>query len=422
MGLPQVSSGQISEEVSTPVSTIMQISSQFGGAGVSGRHVRHLRSRTSGDFPFTSSMEHEKESDFISLQTDGMANMHKLRIDSVDKNRFLSHHGGKTILTPASRIVGFAPNALINGDNESEDKKSDTVRSSPGNGVTCNSNENSSSLVRKRLLSPLNGMILPDEFRGENLEIGNTFNQSNFHLRGGSYSITLKESKKAHISNVEYCGPPSWSAPNFSRSNSLHEEDCETNSSIFTDGPLLENHELRSQNHLSLEHGVTFCSGTIESPLDHGPRTIFRDTVISPPLSLSPLGPRFCARRRNSRGYGDSKRESEESYITFKDVEQSLEGTFSKFLSCQKDENVIMARKGHEDDENFTVKFEQLTPESLISIQAHNPTLTAQNVKLGKSLCGLSVRRSLVGSFEESLLSGRLASGIVSQVCFLSLS
>ncbi|EYU43017.1 hypothetical protein ABFS82_04G121000 [Erythranthe guttata] len=324
MGLPQIASGKISEEVSTSVSTIIQF-------GVNGRQF--------GDFLPTSSREHDKESDFISLHTDSMAHMRKLRIDSADKNCFLPH---KNVQTPASRIVGFETNALTN--------RSDSA------------NENSSSLVRKRLLSPLNGMILPNEFRGENLEIGSTFHHSNFNLRGGSssYSIAVKENKKAHISNLEYDYPVSWSAPNFSRSNTnLHEEDC-----VITDGPLLGNQELRSQN------------------------LLLRDNVVSPPLSLSPLGPRFFGRMRNSR------REFDDSCITFKDVEQSLEGTFSSFLS---------PRKVLEEDESFPMKFEHLTQ-------------TAQNSKLGnKSLSGLSVRRSLVGSFEESLLSGRLASGIVNQ-------
>ncbi|KAK4414105.1 hypothetical protein Salat_2823300 [Sesamum alatum] len=419
MGLPQVPSGKISEEVSASMSTIMQIPARFGGVGnfgVSEMHVRNLSNRTSGDLQCTSSREQPKESDLLSLHKDGVANMHKLRIDSVDKNRFILHHGGKNIQTPASRIVGFEPNLQINHANQSEDKQSGTVHLPSGNDLTCSSNENSSSVVRKRLLSPLNGMLLPDEFGGERLEIGSSLTHSNLHLRGGGYSINLKENKKAHIGNLDYGSPPIWSTPSFSRSNSPPEEDCETNSGIITDGPLLQNHEHRSQNRLSSFHGFTCSRLTIESPSSNGAINILRDTVVSPPLSLSlsPLGPRFCGRMRHSRVCWDSKREFDESYITFKDVEQSLEGTISSFLSSRKDEHGITARKGLE-DENFGMNFEQLTPECLTPTQGHNPTLTAQNTKLGRTLGGLSVRRSLVGSFEESLLSGRLASGIVSQ-------
>ncbi|KAL0290385.1 UNVERIFIED_CONTAM: hypothetical protein Scaly_2673800 [Sesamum calycinum] len=356
------------------MSTIMQIPARFGGVGnfgASEMHVRNLSNRISGDLQCTSSREQPKESDLISLHKDGVANMHKLRIDSVDKNRFILHHGGKNIQTPASRIVGFEPNLQINHADQSEDKQS-----------------------------------------GEHLEIGSTLTHSNLHLRGGGYSINLKENKKAHVGDLDY-GSPIWSTPTFA-SNSPPEEDRETNSSIITDGPLLENHKHGSQNHLSSYHGFTFSRGTTESPTSNGAINILRDSVVSPPLSLSPLGPRFCGRMRQSRVCWDSKREFDEGYITFKDVEQSLEGTISSFWSSHKDENVIIARKGLE-DENFGMNFEQLTPECLTPTQGHNPTLTAQNTKLGRTLGGLSVRRSLVGSFEESLLSGRLASGIVSQ-------
>ncbi|KAK4410739.1 hypothetical protein Sango_0146900 [Sesamum angolense] len=367
------------------MSTIMQIPARFGGVGnfgASEMHVRNLSNRISGDLQCTSSREQPKESDLISLHKDGVANMHKLRIDSVDKNRFILHHGGKNIQTPASRILVVQMRTQVQ---------------QLGKGYY-----------------PLNGMLLPDEFGGEHLEIGSTLTHSNLHLRGGGYSINLKENKKAHVGDLDYGSPPIWSTPTFARSNSPPEEDRETNSSIITDGPLLENHKHGSQNHLSSYHGFTFSRGTTESPASNGAINILPDSVISPPLSLSPLGPRFCGRMRQSRVCWDSKREFDESYITFKDVEQSLEGTISSFWSSHKDENVIIARKGLE-DENFGMNFEQLTPECLTPTQGHIPTLTAQNTKLGRTLGGLSVRRSLVGSFEESLLSGRLASGIVSQ-------
>ncbi|XP_057767575.1 uncharacterized protein LOC130987890 [Salvia miltiorrhiza] len=418
MGLPQVPSGSVADEVSTTVSSMMQIPTRFGAAGsfgVSERHIRQSNSRITDDFPCSSFGERAKECGTVSLHQDGVPNLQKLRIESIDKTSFLSRHGGKNIQTPASRIVGFEPNGLINCANQYEDKQPDSIHLSCGNSMTCNTSENSSSMVRKRLLSPLNGMVLPDGFRGERLEIGNTSYLEDFHLRGGSYGITLKENKKAHIGNLDHGSPPNWSIPIFSRSSSPSEEDCDVNCRIITDGPLFENHGCVSQNLLSSYSGLTFCGGKIETPSKDRAVSISRDAFVSTPLSLSPLGPRFCGRIRNSQGSRDPKRELDESCITFKDVEQSLEGTISSFVSSHRDENAIMSSRGLEDDEFFLLNFDQLTPESLISIHGHNRKSTTQNAKFGRSLSGLSVRRSLVGSFEESLLSGRLASGIANQ-------
>lgn len=414
MGLPQVPSGNVADEVSTSVSSMMQIPTRFGAAGsfgVSERHIKQLSNRMPGDFPCSSFGEYAKESD-ISLHKDGVPNLHTLRIDSIDKKGFLSRHGGKNIQAPASRVVGFEPNGLIDCANQYEDKQPDSMHLSFGNNITCNSNENSSSIVRKRLLSPLNGILLPDDFGGERLDIGNTSYLDDFQLRGGSYSITLKENKKAHIGNSDHGNPPNWSIPIFSRSSIPLDEDCEINCRIITDGPLLENHAGLSQNLISSYDGV-MCIGKTETPFKDRPVNVIRDTFVSTPLSLSPLGPRFYGRVRNFLGSRDSKREFHESCITFKDVEQSLEGTISSFAPPHKDENVVVASRGLEDDDFFLLSFDQLTPESLI--QGHNRKSTTQTTKLGRSLSGLSVRRSLVGSFEESLLSGRLASGIANQ-------
>ncbi|KAL3818526.1 hypothetical protein ACJIZ3_004431 [Penstemon smallii] len=370
MGLPQVPSGKIAEEVPTSVSTIMQIPARFAGVDsfdMSEVHVRQLNNRS------TSLREHANDSDIVTLHKDGMVNKHKLRIHSTEKNRFLFDHGGKNIQTPASRIVGFEPNEAFKNANQSEDKQSGNVHLSSDIG----------SIVRKRLLSPLNGMILPDEFRGQHLEVGGKDSHSNIHLIGGSYEYTAKENKKAHIGNLDYRSPYS----------------------IISDGPLLENHEYISKNY----------SGTIETPLNNEAMDISREILVSPPLSLSPLGPRFCGRMRNSRIFEDSKIVLNESYITLKDMEQSLEGTISSIFSSHKDKNVAVAKKMIEDDDISLMNFEQLTPESLISVRVQNPKIAIPNVKLDRNLSGLSVRRSLVGSFEESLLSGRLASGIVSQ-------
>ncbi|KAL1562900.1 hypothetical protein AAHA92_05423 [Salvia divinorum] len=416
MGLPQVPSGNVSDEVSTSVSSMMQIPTRFCGAGsLSKRHIRQSNNQMTDDFPCSSFGECAKDCGAVSLPQDGVPNLQKLRIESIDKTSCLPRHGGKNIQTPASRIVGFEPNGLINCTNKDEDKHPDDVHFSCGNSITCNANENSSSMIRKRLLSPLNGMALPDQFRVERLEIGNTSSfLKDFHLRGGSYGISLNENKKAHIGNLDHGCPPSWSIPIFS-SSSLSEEDCDVNCRIITDGPLLENQGCMSQNLISSYNSITWCNGKIETPSKDRAVSISRDALVSTPLSLSPLGPRFCGRVRNSQGSRDPKREFDERCITFKEVEQSLEGTIPSFMSFHRDENVIMSSRGLEDDEDFLLNFDQLTPESLISIHGHNRKSTTQNAKIGRSLSGLPVRRSLVGSFEESLLSGRLASGIANQ-------
>ncbi|XP_073015350.1 uncharacterized protein [Primulina eburnea] len=398
MGLPQISLGKNDEEGSTSPNTIMQMPSQLISVtsfDTSKIEISSSSNRMYGDILCTS-RELVKNPDTYGFHKDGKPKMYKLKIDSRGKNRFISHDGGNDIQSPVSRVVGFEPSESIRNSNPREDER-------PGIDP-CSATENSGSVIRKRLLSPLNAMRFSDEFSGEHLEIGNTCNQSSFHVTDGNHNFTLKENKKAHFGDMDYAGPSILSPPiSLSGNNGLREEDCKTSSKVVLDGTMLGNFET-FENLPSSYHDVNCYKATTETPFTNEVMDLSRDFIVSPPLSLSPLGPRFCRKIRNSRLSWDSKIEFDERYISFKDVEQSLEGTFSSILSSHKDSNSIMASNVFDKDENFPMNFEILTPE------------TTQSAKLGRTLSGMSVRRSLVGSFEESLLSGRLASGVVSQV------
>lgn len=405
MGLPQVPSGKIGEETATSMSMFMQIPARFAGGSscdMSGMQIGHLSSRMHG-----SSREHATDLDIVSLHNNGIANMHKLRIDSAEKNGFLSHNGGKNIQSPVSRIVGFESSALINRNNPHGEKHAVGVHSLPSISNTSDVTETSSSLVRKRLLSPLNGMLLPGKLSGEYLDIGST---AYSHLKSGNYSMSLKENKKANIGNLDYSSPLIWSSSSFPGTSGPREEDNETNSSIITDGPLYGKDEPKTEVSLSSFHEVRHCRKTTTIQPDNGAMDIPRERVVSSPLALSPLGPNFFGTMRNPGASRDFRKESDERCINFMEVEQSLEETFSKELTSLRDENPALASKVFEDDRMLSVATERLT-----AIQEQTLSIATQNAKLGRTLSGLSVRRSLVGSFEESLLSGRLASGMVSQ-------
>jgi hypothetical protein len=105
-------------------------------------------------------------------------------------------------------------------------------------------------------------------------------------------------------------------------------------------------------------------------------------------------------------------------------MEQSLDGTVSGILSSRKDRVFKMLDESLDDFDNLCTKFDVFAPEITSGIGqpwCEDSNLSSLNVKLCRSFTSVPVRRSLVGSFEESLLSGRLSSGKVSQVSISNL-
>ncbi|KAJ6748349.1 MEIOSIS CHROMOSOME SEGREGATION FAMILY PROTEIN [Salix purpurea] len=332
MGLPQLSSSSIAEEVATSFSTIVQASPQIVGvsscdlSGIHGGNLGHRRQIRKGK-P-------------LSRIRDGL----------------LSHKSGQNVQTPVPRIIGFESRGLDSPVGVfNRNQTAATV-------VTISSKAvESSGSDKKRLLSPLSRMLHPDQFNGAALDIGDGICKSNIWASKDNYKVSMsQEHKKAHIGNSSYSN---WSASCL---------------------PEWKN-----------------------SP----------DDTSSPPLSLSPLGPKLSEGKKSPGAGSNITKEFDDDYLTFTDIEQSLNGTVSGILS-RKDGGFKMLDESLDNFDNLRTKFDVFTPE--IASGIGQPWCEDSNfgplyVRSCRSFTGVPVRRSLVGSFEESLLSGHLSSGKVSQ-------
>ncbi|KAM7272727.1 hypothetical protein ACFE04_027390 [Oxalis oulophora] len=289
-----------------------------------------------------SNIELPKDSDALNLHNDCKSVMHRLK----------SGQNGRH--TPVPRIVGFESKASLSTENQS----SSTAASKSGITNTANGSQ-----LRKRLLPPLSGMLLGDQFNGDCIDTANSV-----HIQTCKVS-TSQEHKKAHVDDSSHL----WYGPCAAGWKSSPDDDYKLNSVFFTDGPLLEKKDLQSHD------------GFITSSLfDHARDTtkmksskteaiaIPNKNVPGPPLSLSPLGPRSVDRiiKFSDECTNNRKEQGGSTFVSHKDVLQELDRLEKSNSQC---------------------------------------------TKLGWSVSGPTVRRSsLVGSFEESLLSGRL-SGKISQ-------
>lgn len=349
MGLPQVSNSNISEEATAPFSTSsVQSLPHFHGLSscdMSGIHVN----RVSGEL----SREAER---------DGHVNWQKF--SSGDQISTFTRKTGRNVQTAVSRIVGF------------ESKASTSPGFAFDNSLPSdNGTENSVAIVRKRFMSPLNGLIIPSQ-------------------TDRKFQETEDDTKCMSVT------PFVLSTSSFQQCRNSQSVSFGRNSGFFTDGPLLENTDARSFGSLSSSPG----KDSIESPTIrsfNSPIAIPSRKVVSSPLSLSPLGPKFSRTPKPS---------VDDNHPTMKELELSLNRTISEMLPLQNEEDSRMTKRS-------TLEVNQ----SMIEMvgdwgqDGQDSTFSTQCPKLCRTPSGLQVRRSWIGSFEESLLSGRLASGTISQ-------
>ncbi|PPE00913.1 hypothetical protein GOBAR_DD02075 [Gossypium barbadense] len=390
MGLPQVSSSGVAEEVAASLCTFVQTPHRIVGASncdlirmPGGNQIQVDLPRSAfGDLQIKTTGELQKERETLNVNKDGRSNIYKLKIGTVEQNGWLTHKNGKNIQAPVPRILGFEARALHSQVDVFNGVQTSTV-------VSINSNvaESNGSVARKRLLSPLSGMLGPDQFNHDALDIGGGISQSGFD--SGTKSCKWK--------------------------NSLV-DNSQANSVVLSDVPLIKNKELQYGSHLVPSSGGLSYFGETNKRRNQTPAiTIPIKKAGSPPLSLSPLGPKSIERTKYAEGCKDMAEQLDDDYMTFKELEQSLNGT----VSVQTDEDFRLYGKSFHHFDDLQNKSDPCSPD-LTSETAlkwgQNLNHAPKSGKLVRSLSsGPSARRSLVGSFEESLLSGRLLSGKVSQ-------
>ncbi|MCL7044462.1 hypothetical protein MKW94_017852 [Papaver nudicaule] len=407
MGLPQVAATKVCDEVTASVSTFMHNLPQLSGAGMCDFdriHGANVGNRMPGDGDFQSKTTLEVQKAALSKRN-GLGNdasdVHRLWAGYKDDNGWLTPKAARNMHHPVSRIVGFESDESNLFAQGIEERLQGNARSSSSTttGIGNNKNGLHGPLARKRLLSPLNSMLSANSFNGDPLDIVGDDNQ--FSSCGSSAKFRLlvsQDHKKANIGNSKSplwstSSCPTWDAP-------LDNAGCAT-SSILTDGPLLVPHE--------------HCFPSLDPCRENRVRTqtgaiaITPKEVISPPLSLSPLGPKYLERMKTG---GICRKSRNGEYVTSKNTGKSLDGAVSHISFSQKEEEPNMRTERLHDLDGHKDIYPR-TPEKTNKVGRYWTPESAPTPQCMKMI--RSVRRPLVGSFEESLLSGRLSSGKASQ-------
>ena len=316
------------------------------------------------------------------------SNYHGPKIGSMDDGCWLNSKCGRDSHKPVARIVGF-----VSGETSSrKDEKVAEIR--------INEHESSGSAVRKRLLSPLSSMLFPDQFKGDPLDTDSRKTDSSISENSRT-SAAVHDFKKAHVGSKN-----DFTLQTRSLAGLLEQK------KLLYDSGVVKSVVLSVENKNSLARDdILSCPGHDELSKLSCIRTHDVSGSLSPemmsmgPLSLSPLGPKISERMKNAGRCRNIKKENVGYHSLLGDIEKSYEEEMKSF------EDVILAK--------------EFRPSSLEGsksarwIMSQDSVPTSRSMRFVRSLSGLSVRRSLVGSFEESLLSGRFLSGKPCQVSIL---
>ncbi|WCJ40192.1 Protein FAM214B [Euphorbia peplus] len=405
MGLPQVSStDDVSEHAAASLGSFLQSPTQYDsvcdsdGLNRGNQTMGETLSSSLGDFQRKTSLEFSRYPDkslTFAQANDVNSSVHGLKSSSMDIFGRATPKSGRNLLDPASRIIGF-------------DSQGRSCSNSEFSGFVVTENE-SGSLVRKRLLSPLNNMNSAKHFDGDSLDIGFQGSQMNSSpLSGGLNISATHDYKKANVGARINFTTSSWSlSSSLDKRNLLCDGD--TRDSVFlTDGPLLVNDSQVAEYF----HGLDNVKVKSEERSRSREISVSPQKPISSPLSLSPLGPKFYGRKKTAGGCKYVKNHAENFYTNLENIDLPFDKCNSGVKITSEEADFKITSRSYEDIDIFHKDFKSSSLEGPSDTwSVFQEPDSSRGPRFVRSLSGLSVRRSLVGSFEESLLSGRFFSG-----------
>ncbi|XP_040383325.1 uncharacterized protein LOC102703243 [Oryza brachyantha] len=397
MGLPQVPS--IKEEVPPTISASLIVRPRFADNGICPLGKLPAESSSNRASPCSSIGDFRRNDVLDSLSgfdghfrashaAYGPTGFQGLKPDTGDASSRSCTKLGSNVQVPAMRIVGFESGFA--SSTGGPDKMADDNMDSPLIMDNCHSLiEQHRSQARKRVLSPLNN-ALPGHFHGDALHIGSDgakIQHSDCPKR--LYPYGFQDCKKANTAILDSFKAPRW--PVMRNSNWSTELVVDKFSgSTLTDGPLLESSEsLYCSDHLEAESVMSIENTAIS----------LAKLVHPPLLNLSPLGPKWMHATKPEAAHGDLMGEIETKGCE----EYSERHARLRIREALEKTNIL-----HDD---FNVKI----PKKILcnKLQNWGPDSAPVSPRVGciRSIGLLPVRRSLIGSFEESLLSGRYSCG-----------
>jgi len=303
--------------------------------------------------------------------------------------------------SPVPRIVGFPSNEIsICSALGSSDESAHVVSHA----------DLSRTTFRKQMLSPLNQMVFPDSLNGDTLSI--------------RHGIMNPETKTCHpgmqnfkkATNMEEEDQLSTPISSFSccreRMSSSY-EGAGRGSFFLTDGPFPLNREsLPSVDLCSSSPKVANVKNLSKVTTNVAGNFLCLERMVSASRSSSPLGPKSCGRVETAIGCRTFRRQLELDCMAIGGIGLSIDGSVAGTAFAVEEEGVNDMRRSIEE-------FRSSSWDSVSGLTwpiYHDVAPKFQSLRLPRNLSGHCVRRSLVGSFEESLLSGRFSSGGVHQV------